>query len=208
MIPNTFNLPKTEKLTFDPLPEDLYTCVISDIQLKEQAKFNDPNTIEEVLNFTFIVQDPEFVNRKLWRTVRPSVYLNPTTGKSSTLYDIFKACYGRHLTEEEIGGMTSDTINSLIGRSLRLSVKQQPPKNGIVYNKIDGYMSVRSTSLQQAQGSTQSTRDDQSINSTPNLASTAHIDAETSYQESLAKTLEENRAKLEEDRIDPDSIPF
>lgn len=209
MIPNTFNMPKNEKLTFDPLPEDLYTCVISDIELLTRPKYEQPDEMEDVLKFTFIVQDEEFVNRKLWHTVRPSVYLNPKTGKSSTLYDIFKACYGRHPSEEEIGLMTSETINALIGQKLRLSVKQQPPKNGIVYNKIDGYMSVRATSPQNAPHPSEASQDDQSINSTPKPASTSQPeDADAIYRKNLEETLEQRHKEMEEKEINLSDIPF
>lgn len=128
--------------TFDPVPEDSYTCQVVDVNI--DSMMNTFKKKEEtVLNFKFAILDKNemlVTNKKgklekgstrgrfLWRRCAIS------RGKRSNLYKLTKAVNGKALTKEEWDEFNAD---DLVGRQVGIETELSlPNKDGIVWANI------------------------------------------------------------------------
>ena len=125
---------------FDAIPADLYTVLITDVNLVMQQKFQSTEE-EEVLNFEMTILDNKFMppkegdkgdvpimKRKLWKRCRPAL------NEKSWLGKLVKAAYGRDLTEDEKNSFDPESI---IGKQVNVLVEQKESKDGTkMFNNI------------------------------------------------------------------------
>ena len=103
---------------FDPVPMDKYTCLVSDVNLVEQKKFQSTEN-EEVLNYRFTILDDKPMEvtkedgeveqgttrgRYLWKRCRLAL------GKQSWLRKFAEAVVGRTLTKEELETFDPESV--------------------------------------------------------------------------------------------------
>ena len=145
MLQNNYQTPVNQREEFDVLPEDVYQVVIEVANLEERQAYQSKD-IEEVLNFKFmIIEDGEYKGRKVWKKIRPTVNAGWEGGSPSDLYELWRAATGVFPTEQQKkDGLTGNDINSLIGRQIRVTLKIKTTAKGKEYNKIEGFMSVKS----------------------------------------------------------------
>jgi len=136
-----------ERKEFDALPANLYQVQIGDITQKLKRPWGSPQdseASEEYLTFEFIIlNEGDFRGRKLWKDVRP-VPPTPSEGngfKPSWMWRIVSAVFAKPFTYQEGVSFSSNDINALIGRQLRLMVNQNP-KGEKIYNNITDVLSV------------------------------------------------------------------
>jgi hypothetical protein len=116
--------PKEEGKSFPVLPENIYLTELLDIELQTKPDYNDKSKTQEVLSFQFTCLEGENRTRNLWANFVPtSLYISKKNGKNK-LYRIVEAMLKRDLTsEEEANGITSDFLNSLIGKQCKVFVE-------------------------------------------------------------------------------------
>lgn len=124
--------------SFDPIPMDKYTCLITDVNLVNQLKFQSTEE-EEVLNYQFQVLDEKPMTgadgvesstrgRFLWKRCRLALNSKSWLGK------LAKAVIGRDMTSEEIKSFDPE---SLVGKQVDIMLEQAESKDGQkVFNNI------------------------------------------------------------------------
>ena len=145
MIKNQFRTPISSKGDFENIPEDIYHCVIEDVNLEERQVYQSQD-VEEVLNFKFtILEEGDFLGQKVWKKIRPILNAGWDGGSPSDLYELWKSAMKvlPNIQQLEMG-LSGDEINSLIGEQLRVTVKIKTSAKGKEYNKIEGFMSAKS----------------------------------------------------------------
>lgn len=144
MLDSSFKFPKQEQKTFDPLPNGVYQCSLQEIELRDGTNFTTHEP-EPQFSFTFIViEEGEHYGRKLWANA--SLKLVGGT-KSSNLYKVLSALADKQFTKEECltsdEWMTSEFLNSFIGKQQLLAVSQKPKQTGGMKNVIDSILPVK-----------------------------------------------------------------
>lgn len=139
-VSGSYAFPKTEKKEFDPLPIDVYESEIKDIKDKISHFKNDDGTDKTVLEITFCVaEEGKYKGRLLWKEVAP--YVGVGKKGPSVLCQIVNAANGSELSLEEMDAFGPDQVNSLIGKHLRVSVKQKTSAaSGKVYNPCGDFL--------------------------------------------------------------------
>ena len=119
------NLGGVKRPEFKPLPEDDYTLVLTDIEIKPSKEANSDGEHTPVAHCTFEVVEPEeFANRKIW-------YYQSLGAKNLEFAKVWlEALYGEPL-ESEI----SIDEEALVGRHVTAHIKQVP--NNKDSTKID-----------------------------------------------------------------------
>lgn len=147
-LPDDYQMTVPEKKKFDLLPEDVYNAVITSIELKKDQPVYQSEDKEDKLAFEFtIVEEGPFQNRKQWLDVRPIMSAGSTGMSPSWLYRIVLAVTQIQLNEEDMKKVTPKDVNALVGKSVRIMVKQAPKKNGEMKNKISDVLPVKKTTL-------------------------------------------------------------
>lgn len=130
---------------FKPLPKDVYAFELIDIELVTEQGYQTEEMVDK-LKFEFACLEEAFYGRRLWQ--RASLKL--TGGKKpSTLYTMLSEILGRQFTKEELANpsdfLSSDFLNSLIGKQLRLSVGQKASEKDAskINNKIESYLPAK-----------------------------------------------------------------
>ncbi len=151
MIPDTYQIKATQptnKTDFELLPDDVYQVEVSKLELKvDQPKYKSTE-VEDKFGFVFtVVEEGKFKSRKLWLDVR--TYVSPGyNGKSpSWLYRIFCAVMDTKLDEQSARSVGIKDLNDLVGKQLRLVVKQQPNSQGVMKNKIVDVMPLKGAAV-------------------------------------------------------------
>jgi len=126
---------------FSPLPMDLYTCLILDVNLVDQKKYLSTET-EEVLNYKMVVlNDKEMEEiqadgetkigttrgKYLWKRCRLAL------GQQAWLRKMAEAVIGRTMTKEEL--QTFDP-ESLVGHQVNVMVEQTAKDEKIYVNIV------------------------------------------------------------------------
>lgn len=142
MLPTNLNFEKKEGGTYEPIPEDMYQVELLDIELQEKPTYDDKTKMEKVLSFQFVLLDA-LRGRSIWKNFVPTYLYVGKNGKN-TLYQVTEGLIGRALTdEEEALGITSDFLNDLIGKQVRVTVKNKAGKEGKVFSNIVDFFPAR-----------------------------------------------------------------
>jgi hypothetical protein len=140
-VPTDLKVEKREGSNFEPLPDDVYTAQLIDIELEEKPSYNDKNKMEKVFNFIFAILDQDFRGRWMSRGFVPTYLYIGKKGKNA-LYEILEALKGSTLTEEEEAYMGGEFINAQIRKQVRLVVKTKE-KGDKKYSNIESFMHAR-----------------------------------------------------------------
>ena len=120
------------------IPEDVYLCEIKDLEEVEQQKYKAPQgEMEEAIRVKFTILDGEFKDQTLIKTVKPVIGEGFEGGSPSNLYILLKSVLGNDFEP------TLETVNSIIGRQVKVIVKIKTSQKGKDYNIIDNFMAVR-----------------------------------------------------------------
>ena len=145
MLKEDLLIPKEEKKSFPPIPENVYQVELFDVNTELKPKYKNPEEKEEKLSFQFVLlagkdkDGSELRGRNVWRNFIPTSLYIGKTGKN-LLYQVLEAILGRELSPEDEATMDGKKINSLIGRQLRVIVKNET-KDGKVYSNIETFLS-------------------------------------------------------------------
>lgn len=125
------------------LPEGIYLVKINDVNLKTRARFKNPDETEDVFSFEFGVLDPEYLDRKLWKNVTPSLFAGTEGLSPSGLYELIRVT-SKPLTPAECeAGIGGEQINKMIGKELNLVVKVKSFPDGSQRNIIDSVVKAK-----------------------------------------------------------------
>jgi hypothetical protein len=146
-IQENIKVEKKEKIEYPPIPENIYQVELLDINTKLVAKYKQPDVLENVLDFQFTIllgkdkKGEDLRCRNLWRNFVPTYLYIGKNGKNA-LYQILEAILSRELTqEEEMSGIDTNFLNGLIGKQLRVLVKNKKV-NDKVYSNIEGFIPI------------------------------------------------------------------
>lgn len=144
MIPKDFKVQTPEKSSFEVLPEDTYQVEIEDIELKTDQPVYQSEEVEDRFSFKFrVVEEGEHNGRYLWLDVRPIMSAGGTGMNASWLYKIYSAVNQVKLTDEQAKSVGGDQVNDMVGKQLRVIVKQKPKQNGELRNKITDVLPLK-----------------------------------------------------------------
>lgn len=121
------------------VPEDVYEVAITDIKDKERTKYQSAEK-EMAMVFVFTISEGDFKGTELSNFVSPSLFSGSQNANPSKLYQIFSAVYKKPLNEEDLMGIGTDEVNALIGKKLRVAIKQYQNQEGDLRNKIDSFL--------------------------------------------------------------------
>lgn len=112
-----------KEVVYENLPDGMYNVELFDISVKEQPKFNEPETLEKVFTFQYIVlNEGEYRGRCLWANFIPTfLYVSTKNGKNK-LYQIVESLNGE-LTQEQEAKMNTSFLTSLIGKQCQVMVE-------------------------------------------------------------------------------------
>ncbi len=148
---------KREATQYPVLPKGIYQAELLDVKEEENetydSKMGNTNGVKEYqtdLSWQFTLlsgrdenqQKEEHKNlrgRNVWENFGQSFLYTGKNGKNN-LYRIVEAFLGRELTrEEESSGITSEMLNSFIGKQVNLSVETKTSKTGKSFDNIIDY---------------------------------------------------------------------
>jgi hypothetical protein len=147
MIEQQIKIKKEEKKEYPPIPENVYQCELLDITMKETNKYQSQEK-ENVLDFQFTLLNGKDKNgdlrgRNLWRNYVPmSLYIGKN-GKN-VLYQIIEAIQNEEMSPEQEAMLDSQAINSLIGKQVRVVVKNKPDAKGKIWSNIVSFLPIES----------------------------------------------------------------
>lgn len=148
-IPDSYSIPVGQKKEFDLLPEDVYQVQITKLDLKEDEPIYQSDEVEDKFAFEFtIVEDGQYKGRKLWLDVRTAMNPAFSGGNPSWLYKLFCAVNNVVLGDEESKSVTATSINDMLGKQLRLTVKQKMNQVGKMKNKIADALPLKGNALE------------------------------------------------------------
>jgi len=150
---NNITFKKPEKREFELLPEEVYEVVISSIEEGERVVYQHPDEKEEIIKFTFEIEEGEYKGRKLWKDCSPIMWPGSDKGSPSTLYLIYSAGTGKKLSMEECEFVGLTEINELEGKRLRAIVIQKKSSKGELVNKVDGFLPARGVKIVESEES-------------------------------------------------------
>jgi hypothetical protein len=143
-LPINPNWAAPERKSFPALPEDTYQVVIKDAELQEGKAFQSDDIIDQI-KFTFEIVGGEFSGRKLWKQVNPVISAGGPNKKPANFNLLYEAVYNKTPYADQLTKIDADLINAFIGKELRLIVRQTPGQDGLMRNKIDGYLKLKVT---------------------------------------------------------------
>lgn len=140
--------PFENKTEFETIPEDVYQVQITDIKEKLKAPYQAPagtEATEPFYGFEFTILDEgKFRGRKLWKDVKPVLPFAKPGSKEPWLHKIIAAVHGKALTFAEAESYGVEQLNALIGKQLRVLVKNSPPKaDGKVFSNLESVMHTK-----------------------------------------------------------------
>lgn len=153
MLNETMSFEKKQVTEYEVLPENIYQVELLDVNLDRRPTYDtrlkpdSEKEYETVLNFQFTLlsgtaNGKDLRGRNVWENFVPTyLYIGKKNGKNK-LYNVVEGLLGRGLTmAEEAEGITSDTINSLIGKQVRIGIKHNV-KGDKTYDRIEQYYPV------------------------------------------------------------------
>lgn len=156
MLNEPIKIEKKEAKEFPSLPKNIYQSEVLDVNAEKKATYDtrlkpkEEQEMETVLNFQFTLLEGEDKEgkdlrvRNVWANFVPTyLYISKKNGKNK-LYKILEALLGRELTQaEEAGGLTTELLNSLVGKQCRISVEPQV-KGDNTYDTITDWFTATS----------------------------------------------------------------
>jgi hypothetical protein len=156
MLNDDFKAEKKETVEFTPLPEDMYTVELLDVNPKKTATYDtknlpdDQKEYETVLDFQFVLLEGTengkgLRGRSVFLNYVPSfLYVSKKNGKNK-LYQVVEALQGHPITpEQEAYGITGPTLNGLIGKPCRVVIVNTV-KDQTTYSNIDRLLPAKET---------------------------------------------------------------
>jgi len=153
MLNETMSFEKKQGTEYEVLPENIYQVELLDVNLDRRPTYDtrlkpdSEKEYESILNFQFTLlsgtaNGKNLRGRNVWENFVPTyLYISKKNGKNK-LYNVVEGLLGRGLTmAEEAEGITSDTINSLIGKQVRVGIKHNV-KGDKTYDRIEQYYPV------------------------------------------------------------------
>lgn len=153
MLNETMSFEKKQVTEYEVLPKNIYQVELLDVNLDRRPTYDtrlkpdSEKEYETVLNFQFTLlsgtaNGKDLRGRNVWENFVPTyLYIGKKNGKNK-LYNVVEGLLGRGLTmAEETEGITSDTINSLIGKQVRIGIKHNV-KGDKTYDRIEQYYPV------------------------------------------------------------------
>lgn len=153
MLNETMSFEKKQGTEYEVLPKNIYQVELLDVNLDRRPTYDtrlkpdSEKEYETVLNFQFTLlsgtaNGKDLRGRNVWENFVPTyLYIGKKNGKNK-LYNVVEGLLGRGLTmAEEAEGITSDTINSLIGKQVRIGIKHNV-KGDKTYDRIEQYYPV------------------------------------------------------------------
>lgn len=144
-IQQPINVQGASATDFKPLPKDVYPFELIDIELVTEQGYQTEE-MQDKLKFEFACLEDANYGRRLWKRCT----LKLTGGKKpSALYTMLTEVLGRPFTKEELSNpsafLSSDFLNSMIGKQLRISVGQKPKESDPtkINNTIDSYLPAK-----------------------------------------------------------------
>lgn len=134
MLNNDRTFEKRETKEFPLLKNDIYQVELVDVNIEEKQKYQS-SEMEEKLSFEFAVLSGRDADggearlRLLSKNFVPTyLYISTKNGKN-WLYKVVEALIGRELTkEEEARGVSSKTLDYLVGKQCRVLLEKVPSK--------------------------------------------------------------------------------
>jgi len=153
MLDKSMSFEKKQGAEYEVLPENIYQVELLDVNLDRRPTYDtrlkpdSEKEYEDILNFQFTLlagtaNGKQLRGRNVWENFVPTyLYIGKKNGKNK-LYNVVEGLLGRNLTmAEEAEGITSDTINSLIGKQVRIGIKHNV-KGDKTYDRIEQYYPV------------------------------------------------------------------
>jgi hypothetical protein len=145
MISNDFKMPESQVKDYTPIPAGIYQCQLSDIDLKTMPSYDDQSVMEEQFLFRFtVLEEGDFYGKEVSAWASKKLVGGQ---KPSNLYRILTGVLGRQFTKEECLHqetiVTSDFLNSLLGKQNILAVSQKEKQKGGMKNVIDSILPVK-----------------------------------------------------------------
>jgi hypothetical protein len=147
MLDPKFTVEKKEATDYTPLPENMYTVELFDIDSEKRPTYdtrNNPDETKEyetVFSFHFVLLDGEengksLRGRSVWNNFVPSyLYISNKHGKNR-LYEIVEALQKQTVSpQQEAEGITGQYLNSLVGKQTRIATENQT-KGDKTYTQI------------------------------------------------------------------------
>jgi len=147
-IEENFPIEKQEAKEYQPIPENVYQVELLDINLTEKPKYNQPDVLEKILEFQFVIlagkdkDGNDLRGRSIWRNFVPTYLYVGKNGKN-LLYQIIEAFIGREMTQEEEAKLDVKWLNRLITKQVRVGIKNKK-KDDKVYNNIADFYAAES----------------------------------------------------------------
>lgn len=127
----------------DPLPEDIYQVQVTDVTMDIQTSPFTGEQGERLTWYLHILDEGEYRGRQILAWTANKWFVNPKTGIKSTLFALAEGVFGGYGTKVDMDFGVSFNPNDLIGKQVRITVKQLDKGNGKTTPKIAGYMPIK-----------------------------------------------------------------
>jgi len=159
-ITNGQTFEKKEGKTYPNLPKGVYQAELLDVHTEENETYDskmgktEGKKYQTDLSWQFTIlqgrdesqekeEMKELRGRNVWENFGYSYLYMGKTGKNN-LWRITEAFLGRELTrEEEASGITSELLNSFIGKQILISVEPKTSKSGKTFDNIIDYLKAQ-----------------------------------------------------------------
>lgn len=142
-MPTTYEPQIPEKKEYLLLPEDIYIVEVGDITDEERPVYNKPDETEKVMKFQFVVIGGEFDGQSIFMNVKPTLFPGNAGLSPSALYQILSAVNGKALDDEDLQGVTTQDINNLIHKEIRVVVKHRQTDKGDTRHKVESFLPMK-----------------------------------------------------------------
>jgi hypothetical protein len=142
------HVPKEEQ-KFPPLPNEVYSVVIDDIEVDSKPdQFAKPDAdgtvpLREQYKMKLRVYDPAEYNDRLILCWVSTTLRASTKSKRPGLASFLKVVTGKDWGVEDREKVTGDFMNTLIGSKLRVTTQIEKSKTGAEYAAVVGFMVAR-----------------------------------------------------------------
>ena len=129
--------PSTPQSNFSLIPEGIYQVVIKDIEEVDSKKYSsDELEVKYLFKFVLLDGQPDIIYQSVNAFCSRSWFMGAGDLNPSKLVNIVTAIYGHYypkikITDIEKENVTSNMVNKLIGKQLRIVIKEISEKNKI-----------------------------------------------------------------------------
>lgn len=157
MLDETIVVPKKEAGEYTPIPADVYTVELLDVNAREVETYDSKKArksddtlapkMEMIFDFQFVLLegkdgDKDLRGRSLFANYIPSYLYIGKNGKNS-LYQIVEALQRQSISpDQEAFGITGKELNMLVGKQCRV-VTVNKEVGDKTYSNIDNYMQMK-----------------------------------------------------------------